>query len=288
VREVYPVISQLEAEGLEVKHICQTLDVSHSSYYQSLSGRMSSRQLQDNRLSPRIREIFFEHKRRYGARRIAIELAANGEVCGPEKTARLMRKMGLKAIQPRSFKPRTTDSRHVLGYSPNRLLEAPSPTKINQVWIGDITYVPFASCSFGYLAVLMDLHSRRIVGWELADHMQEPLVLAALRMAIRLRQPEPGLVHHTDRGGQYAAIEYRRVLDRATILQSMSRPNNCYDNAFMESCFGTIKTELEMTTYINLKTARFEITEYIHYYNLKRRHSALKYVTPQRFEESIS
>lgn len=159
-----------------------------------------------------------------------------------------MHDMGLVAIQPRSFRPRATDSRHTLGYSPNLLIDAPSPDRNDQIWVGYITYVPVRGGDFLYLAMLMDRFSRRIVGWDLQEHMQETLVLAAPEAAIRARQPRPGLIHHTDSGGQYAAA-YRRMLDRAATPQSMSRAENCYDNAFIESCFGTIKTELEMKPY---------------------------------------
>jgi transposase InsO family protein len=231
-----------------------------------------------------VRQIFWEHKRRYGARRIAAELAARGEACGPGRVARLLKQLGLQAIQPRSFRPRTTQSRHPLGYSPNLLLGAPPPSGINQVWLGDITFVPLAGARFAYLALLMDLYSRRIVGWELDEHMTEALVLAALREAIGARQPGPGLIHHTDRGGQYAGGEYRQVLGRARMEQSMSRPDNCYDNAFMESCFGTLKTELEMEVYADVRAAYAEIHEYLCYYDTKRRHSALNYLTPCEFE----
>src|SRR5437762_8914934 len=141
---------------------------------------------------------------------------------------------------------------------------------MNQVWLGDITFVPLAGGRFAYLALLMDLYSRRIVGWELDEHMAEALVLAALRQAIAARQPGPGLIHHTDRGGQYAGGEYRGVLGRARMRQSMSRPDNVYDNAFMESCFGTIKTELEMEVYANLRAAYEEIHDYLCYYDTKR------------------
>src|SRR4029077_3338487 len=163
----------------------------------------------------------------------------------PRRVSRLLKQLGLQAIQPRSFRPRTTQSRHLLGYSLNLLLDAKPPSGINQVWLGDITFVPLAGARFAYLALLMDLYSRSIVGWELDEHMAEALVLAALRQAIAARQPAPVLIHHTDRGGQYAGGEYRQVLARARMEQSMSRPDNCYDNAFMESCFGTLKTELE-------------------------------------------
>ncbi len=152
-------------------------------------------------------------------------------------------------IQLRSFKPRTTDSRHTLGYSPNLLIDAPPPDGINQLRVADITYVPLVGGDFLYLAVLMDRLSRRIVGWDLQDHMRETLVITALRAAIRARRPKPGLIHHTDRGGQYAGEDYRKILARARMPQSMSRAADCYDNAFMESCFGTVKTELERTAY---------------------------------------
>jgi len=193
--------------------------------------------------------------------------------------------MGLKAIQPKSFRPRTPEGRHRLGYSPNLLLASPPPCGVNRVWVGDITYVPLDGNGFLYLALLMDLYSRRIVGWELQANMKEPLVLSALRLAIAGRQPGVDLLHHTDRGGQYAGNGYRRVLERARMRQSMSRAGNCYDNAFMESCFGTIKRELEMERYENKAIARKEISGYIRYYNTRRRHSSLGYLTPEEFED---
>jgi putative transposase len=278
------VITQLEREGFPVAVVCQTLGVSRAGYYAHAQGGTGPREQQDVRLRPLVRQIFWEHKRRYGARRIAAELTARGESCGPGRVARLMQQLGLQAIQPRSFRPRTTLSRHPLGYSPNLLLEAPLPSGINQVWLGDITFVPLAGARFAYLAMLMDLYSRRIVGWELDEHMAEALVLAALRQAISGRQPGPGLIHHTDRGGQYAGAEYRQVLARARMAQSMSRPDNCYDNAFMESCFGTLKTELEMEVYADVRAAHVEIRDYLCYYDTKRRHSSLNYLTPCEFE----
>jgi len=163
-------------------------------------------------------------------------------------------------------------------------MDACPPAKINQVWVGDITYVALAAGDFLYLALLLDLYSRRIVGWELQDHMREPLVLGTLRAAIAARSPQPGLLHHSDRGGQYAGKKYRQMLARARMPQSMSRADNCYDNAFMESCFGTIKTELEMQPYETHQIARKEVLEYLRYYNTRRRHSSLNYMTPEDFE----
>jgi transposase InsO family protein len=152
--------------------------------------------------------------------------------------------------------------------SPESLCYWIRATNINQVWLGDITFMPLAGARFAYLALLMDLYSRRIVGWELDEHMTEALVLAALREAIRWRQPGPGLIHHSDRGGQYAGGEYRQVLRRARMEQSMSRADNCYDNAFLE----------------DVRAAHKEIRAYLCYYDTKRRHSSLNYLTPCEFE----
>ena len=230
--------------------------------------------------------MFYEHKRRYGARRIARELQARGERCGVDHVARLMKPRGLVAIQPKSFRPQTTQSRHGLGYDDNLLLDRKTPEKINRVWLGDITYLALVEGGFAYLAVLMDWCSRRIVGWEHADHMRESLTLSALRSAIKSRRPSVDLIHHSDRGGQYAGKEYRQVLKRARMKQSMSRAGNCYDNAFMESCFGSLKRELETKVWENVRTSRREIADYIQYYNERRLHSSLDYRTPSEFERS--
>jgi len=271
-----------------VSVLCQSLNVARSAYYTWRQQGVSARKRDDDRLRPMIRGIFREHRRRYGARRIVAELSARNEPCGRRRIRRLMEAMELVAIQPKSFKPRTTDSRHRLGFSPNLLLDGHLPEGINRLWVGDITYVPLLGGEFLYLAMLMDRFSRRIVGWDIQDHMRESLVLAALRAAIAVRQPRRGLIHHTDRGGQYAGSEYRKMLARSGISQSMSRADNCYDNAFMESCFGTLKTELEMKAYPNVHVARKEIPNYIRYYNVRRRHSALDYLTPEAYEAMIS
>ncbi|QDU89357.1 Integrase core domain protein [Pirellulimonas nuda] len=267
-----------------VQEACGILGVSRSAYYAWRRAEPTTRDEQDSELLPLVRTVFQKHSRRYGARRIAAELSDMGHACGRRRVAKLLEMQGLRAIQPKSYKPRTTESRHRLGYSPNLLLEAEQPTSINQLWVGDITYVPIVGGVFSYLATLMDRFSRRIVGWELGQDMTEQLVLAALTAAIRSRGPGAGLIHHTDRGGQYAGAEYRAVLRRAEMRQSMSRAGDCYDNAFMESCFGTFKTELEMTEYQDHAEARGEIASYVAYYNLERKHSALSYLSPHQFE----
>ena len=260
--------------------VCEVLDVSRSAYYAWLTPERSAHAARDAELSPLVRDIFWRHRRRYGTRRIVAELAERGESCGARRVAKLLKTQGLSAIQPKSFVPRTTDSRHRLGYRPNLLLDLPQLTAIHQLWGGDITYVPLAGGEFCYLATLMDRFSRRLVGGHLAESLTDDLMIPVLQAGIRERPPAPGLIQHTDRGGQYASTRYRAILRRADIRQSMSRADNCYDNAFMESGFGTLQTELEMTEYQHQRAARREIGDYIAYYNLERKHSALGYLSP--------
>ena len=282
---MYAAVESITGNGepIATAAVCDVLAVSRSAYYDWLRGQPSRRERETESLTEAIRAIFWRHHRRYGARRIAKELADSGIVCCPRKVAKVLKKQGLRAIQPRSFVPKTTASRHTLGFSPNLLVEAEDPTRVDELWVGDITYLPLRRGGFCYLAALMDRYSRDIVGWSVAASMAEPLVLAALTQAIRLRQPKPGLVHHTDRGGQYAGTQYRAVLKRAGMKQSMSRADNCYDNAFMESCFGTFKLEMEMAEYDSVETARAAVAEYVRYYRFERKHSSIGYLTPTQF-----
>ncbi|MFO1007554.1 MAG: IS3 family transposase [Planctomycetaceae bacterium] len=280
--DIYAAIVQLEEQP--VTSVCKVLEVSRSAYHTWRTREASSSEVQDAELAPLVQDIFWKHKRRYGARRIAQDLNEIGHACDVKHVETLMRNQHLVAIQPKSFVPKTTDSRHKLGYSPNLLLETPEPPHINQLWVGDITYVPLQGGEFCYLATLMDRFSRRIIAWHLDDHMTEDLVLPVLHQAIREKQPKADLIHHTDRGVQYAGTRYRVVLRRAAIIQSMSRADNCYENAFAESGFGTLKTELEMTRYDSVSAACQEIGEFLAYYNLERKHSSLDYLSPHQFE----
>ena len=235
--------------------VCDILGVCRSAYYAWLSAEPGLRERERDEITPAIVAIFVKHRRRYGARRIARELNDRGIVCSPRRVAKVLKTQGLQAIQPRSFVPRTTQGRHSLGYSPNLLLDCEDPSDVHEIWVGDITYLPLKSGGFGYLAGLMDRYSRDIVGWSVGASMTETLILDVPGQAIRSRRPKAGLIHHTDRGGQYVGTAYRAMLTRAGMRQSMSRADNCYDNAFMESCWGTFKRELAMAEYESVAAA---------------------------------
>ena len=191
-------------------------------------------------------------------------------------------------MQPRSFVPRTTDSRHPYPISPNLLLERAAPLKPDEVWVGDITYIPMVNGNFLYLAVWMDLYSRRILGWQLEDHMREELIITAFKKALQSRSAKEGIIVHSDRGGQYAGNKFRKLITDKKLQQSMSRADNPYDNAFMESCFSRFKAELlQGGTFQNREDAQTEIFEFIEmYYNTKRRHSSLDYQSPMNYENN--
>jgi len=275
------IINQSVASEREV---CRFLGFSRTAFQRFEDRSIRPRERSDMELIPMIVEIFKRHRRRYGTRRIVAELDHRGVQCGRTRVSKLLKIAGLWAIQPKSFKPRTTESRHTLGYNENLLLSHPEPSAINQLWVGDITYIPIVGEGFGYLSTLMDRYSRRIVGWSFDKDMCEQLVATSLRQSIATRQPAPNMIHHTDRGGQYAGLKYRAILHRAAMRQSMSRAGDCYDNAFMESCFGTIKTELQMTEYESYEEALIELREFIDYYNFDRLHSSIGNLTPSQFE----
>lgn len=269
-----------------VAQMCELLEVSRSGYHAWLKRQPSRRELRNEALLLLISQAHQESRQAYGSPRITQALKRQNQACGRHRVARLMRRAGLRGLQKPAFRPRTTDSNHDLPVAPNRLKERPAPTAPNQTWVTDITYISTAQ-GWVYLAAVMDLFSRKIVGWATADHLKTSLVKEALRQAILHRRPAAGLLHHSDRGVQYASREYRTLLQAHQILPSMSAQGNCYDNAAMESVFSTLKTELihrqPWQTREQVKPALFDYIET--FYNRQRLHSALGYQSPAQFED---
>lgn len=271
--------------GASIRGICQTLGLPRSSYYHA--AQPTSTDLADDHIGQLIDEIFLRHRSRYGYRRIYSELRDHDILCAHSRVRRIMKQRGLRAIQPKNFTPKTSDGKATKP-APNLLAEEPIPKQLNRAWAGDITFIPTAS-GWLYLAVLIDLCSRRIVGWSLADHMRKGLVIDALSNALESRSIPEGLIFHSDRGSQYGSRAFRQMLARNGLRQSMSARANPYDNAWTESFIGTLKREmLGGGTFIDEGDARTELFDYIEsYYNNQRKHSALGYLTPNQFEAKI-
>lgn len=265
--------------------MCRLFGLSRSSFYDSAKLLKRADQL----LKEELRKVFWFHKRRYGARRLGHELRDMGFQIGRAKIRWLMQELGLEAIQPRSFVPKTTQSSSRFTRSSNLLLGRKFPGSINEVWVGDITYLPLEKGQWAYLSVWMDLYSRYIVGWKVADHMRTELVLESFEIAWVKRQPAANLLLHSDGGSQYAAKEFRDRITSLSVLQSMTRKDNHYDNAFIESHFSRLKAEvLEGGMFRNVEDTQREVFEYIEaYYNTIRRHSALGYLSPFDFENKL-
>lgn len=268
--------------GHRIRTICKVLGVPRSSYYHAAQPTPTQRS--DKNLGDTILEIFKSHRRRYGYRRIWVELADKGLICAADRVRRIMRERGLRAIQPKTYLPRTSDERADKP-SPNLLLDQPLPDKPDQVWAGDITFIPTSS-GWLYLAVIIDLYSRKIIGWSLEDNLRTPLVIKALNQALGSRSTAQKPIFHSDRGSQYGNKAYRLLLRKAGLRQSMSARANPYHNAWTESFMGTLKSEmLQDGCFINEQDARTEIFAYIDsYYNTRRKHSALSYKSPTQFE----
>ncbi|OMP74498.1 IS3 family transposase [[Flexibacter] sp. ATCC 35208] len=270
--------------------LCDVLSISRSCYYEWKKEKTYQPNPDSKRLEEQIVSVFKENRRRYGTRRILKALNQEGVKTSVFKIRKTMLKNGLKAIQPRSFVPKTTDSRHPYLISPNVYKQRGFPGKINETWVGDITYIPMADGSFRYLSVWMDLYSRKIVGWEEQDHMKESLVITSLKKALKGRPIPEGMIIHSDRGGQYAGTKFRQLINKHKLIQSMSDADNPYDNAHMESYFGRFKAELmEGGAFESAEDSRTEIFEYIEmYYNPKRLHSSLGYLSPNAFEQKLA
>jgi transposase InsO family protein len=266
-----------------VGRMCVLLGVSRSGFYDWLGRGPSSRSRSDERLAVELRARYARHRGKYGRPRLTADLREAGFRVNHKRVRRLMLREGLRARRPRRF-VRTTDSRHSFVPAPNVLgqrFEAEAP---DRVWLADITYVGTDE-GWLYVALVMDLFSRRLVGWAMSATIDQQLTAAALALALGTRRPAAGLLHHSDRGVQYCAGDYREELKRRGIAVSMSRRANCYDNAPMESANGTLKVErVHDQHYATRREAIDDLTEYIGYYNTERRHSALGYLSPVEFE----
>jgi transposase InsO family protein len=271
--------------------LCSNLNVSSSGYY-GWRKRLTSpspRAEQNKVLGQEIKGIHARSRETYGSPRIQKELLKGGRRHGRNRVARLMREKGLCGRQKARYRVQTTDSNHDNPIAPNLLAQAPAPTAPNQIWVADITYIQ-SQGSWLYLAAILDLYSRKIVGWAMSERIDTALVLSAFAMALLHRNPPRGLLFHSDRGVQYTSAEYRRALRKAGLVTSMSRKGNCYDNASMESFWSTLKLELVFRrNFATHAQARTEIFDYIEcFYNRQRSHSALSYRSPIDFELQIN
>jgi putative transposase len=267
--------------------LCEHLKVSPSGYYDWQKRRAcpGARALQNQTLTKEIEEIFLQSNGTYGSPRIMHQLRKDGSWHGRNRIRRLMREKNLCGRQQRRYRVQTTDSRHDEPIAPNHLAQAPKAAQPNQIWVADITYIKTGQ-NWLYLAAILDLYSRRIVGWAMSERIDSALVLSALGMARLHRNPPAQLLFHSDRGVQYASGDYRQALAQAQFIASMSRKANCYDNATMESFWSSLKLELvyrrDFQTHAQARTAIFHYIEI--FYNRKRLHSALNYLSPVDFE----
>ena len=271
-----------------IKVMCRVLDVSRSGYYIWLNRKPSARAQYDERLKVAIRAAHKRTRETYGVLRLQPELTAEGFPAGRDRIARLRRQMGIRCRQKRKFIA-TTNSNHEFPVAENLLNQEFRPVAPLQIWATDITYVPTAE-GWLYLAGIKDLFTCEIVGYAMDEHMTQELTAAALIQAVKHKQPLPGLIHHSDRGSQYCATDYRKLVEKFGMTASMSRRGNCYDNAPMESFWGSLKNELvHHCRYLTRAEAKASITEYIEiFYNRQRRHSRLGYLAPAVFTQNFN
>jgi putative transposase len=268
-----------------VKRMCLVLGVDESSFYKWRKRLPSAHQAQDEALTEQIQLAYENNQRVYGSPRIHIELREQGIHVGRKRVARLMREQGVSA-KPKRRRVRTTDSQHSDPVAPNLLKQQFEASEPNEKWLTDITAIWTAE-GWLYVAALLDVCSRRGVGWSMSEQRDEQLVTAAFQMAVLSKRPKAGRLHHSDRGSQYTSLGYQALLKQYGIQVSMSRKGNCYDNAMMESFFGTLKEEcVERQRFASRQEARTALFLYVEtFYNRKRRHSSLGYVSPMDFEE---
>lgn len=274
------------SQAYPIRELCAALQVSRSGYYAWRDAGESARELDNRVMAQAIQQLFEAKRRRYGSPRITAQLRRQGQVCNHKRVERLMRQQGLKARCGRRRKVRTTDSDHDQPVAKNLLKDRPAPTKVNEVWVADITYVPTVE-GWLFVAAVMDLYSRQILGWSVWESLAAQGALQALDRALIKRGHPRGVIHHSDRGIQYACAEYRYQLKRHGLVASMSRKGNCYDNAAMEAFWSTLKREaLDQSETWSGDRVRRELFEFIESdYNRSRLHSSLGYQSPVDFEQ---
>jgi putative transposase len=271
-------------QEFSIKRMCQILGVTRSGYYAWQPEKAGLRELENQALVEQIRTEYKNSRKTYGSPRIQASLLRKGIACGRHRVARLMRREGISPQKRHTWHPVTTQRQPGVIPAPNLLNQDFSATAANQKWVSDFTYIDTAE-SWLYLAIVLDLFSRKVVGWAMAEQMDAALVEAALRMALQGRQPAATLLHHSDQGSQYTSATYQSSLSTANIQRSMSRVGNCYDNAVAESFFGTLKAECVTGQFSTQALARTAIFEYIEvWYNRQRLHSTLGYLSPAEFE----
>lgn len=283
----YAVITRHRRE-FPLRLMCRVLEVAPSGYYAWRKRSPSLHAIADELLMARVRLVFAESGGTYGAVRTCEELRAQGVPTSKKRVARLQRQAGLVARPPKGRRIGTTDARHAHPVAPNHLQQQFTVATPNTVWAADITYLPTRT-GWAYLAVVLDLASRRVVGWSVQETLEATLPLAALRMALVTRRPPPGMLHHSDRGSQYAGGAYQALLARHGVVPSMSGAGNCYDNAVVESFFSTLEFELlRQQPWATPGEAREGVGRYIErWYNPRRRHSTLGYRSPMEFEAQV-
>jgi putative transposase len=281
------MIQELSKE-YPLEPLCLVLEVARSGYYRWAKGELTARDMANEQLTEQIRNIHQASRGAYGSPRVTKALGRVGRKCNHKRVARLMRQHGLKGRTGKKRKVKTTDSEHDQPIAPNLLRGRPAPTKRDQVWVADITFVPTAQ-GWLFLAAVMDLFSRLIIGWSLWQSLEAGGPLQALSRALVKRGYPRGVIHHSDRGSQYACAKYRQQLHRHGLIASMSRKGNCYDNAAMEAFWSTLKREaLEGSADWSQDRVRRVTFEYIEsIYNRSRLHSSLSYQSPVDFENSI-
>ena len=273
-----------------VQHLCQVLDVVPSRYYAWRQRQAAAAAgTREPAWETEMLAVFDHHKRRYGTRRLQVELREKGYCVGRQALRTGLRRHHRRALQPKAFVPRTTDSTHGQRCAPNLLLNQPRPTQANQVWVSDVTYLPLANGTWAYLCAFQDVCTKHVVGWQVRADMPEALVTSALQRALLAQRPTPGLIVHSDRGGQYVGKAYKALLQGANAQLSHSRRGECYDNAQAESLWSRLKTEeleaRDWPVFADLADAQISVAEYFDYYNHDRRHSSIGYMKPYQFHK---